>query len=332
MKYLVVGTGAVGGYFGYVMVKGGLDVTFVSRGRILERINEKGLTVISDGTEDTVQLNASEEPEGQFDVAIVSVKSHHTSSLIPLLQRVIPEGGTAITLQNGLGNEEKLANGLPGRTILGGIAYISADVPEPGKIIQIELAKMAFGPMNLGQVPGTSYEGMKETADRIATELVGAGMDAKALDDIAKRKWSKLVWNAAFNPLTAITGLGTGEAALDENTAWLAEQAMNEVIAVARAEGYDLEYDIQDSIERTKKFTGGRTSMLQDLHNGKELELESINGEVIRRAKKHNIPVPLNSMLYTLLISKSRLKDRWSAMDDGKKPAGPIFRIQEPSE
>ncbi len=297
MKYLIVGTGAVGGYFGAVMKKGGLDVGFISRGKTLEKLKTNGLLLRTDDGEETIAVDAFEKPQEKYDVALVAVKSHHTKSIISLLEKGLKDDGTVITLQNGLGNEEKLEEGLPGRNVLAGVAYIAADMPEPGVVEQTKLASFNFGPMD-----GTLSPEMKDLEE----DMRHSGVDCKLVDDMKRRKWSKLVWNAAFNPVTAITGLGTGEAAESPEASRVARAAMNEVMAVAKAEGIDPEVDVDESIENTKRFTGTRTSMLQDKEKGRHMEVEALNGELIRKAQKHGIEVPANSVLYALTTAENR--------------------------
>ncbi len=135
-----------------------------------------------------------------------------------------------------------------------------------------------------------------------------AGVKITISEDIKRDAWIKLMWNAAFNPLTALTGLYVREFLEIEGSEKIVAQVMKEVVEVARNEGIDLKEEIVFKlIENTKRFGEVKTSMLQDFERGKRLELEGINGVVVKLGEKHGIPTPLNRIIYHLLRIKSKV-------------------------
>ncbi|HEQ78821.1 MAG TPA: ketopantoate reductase family protein [Euryarchaeota archaeon] len=308
MRFLIVGTGALGGYFGGMMARGGLDVIFVSRGETLEVLQKNGLTVKTDEEEFTIPINVHQQPPGKYDVVFVTVKSHHTASILPLVKNATGQGALIITLQNGIANEELLSKELKDRRVLAGTAYIAADMDKPGYVVQTTLAQMVFGDLD-GTVSGEAKE--------VARVLQKAKVDARTTPDIMLRKWNKMVWNCAFNSVTALTGLGTGEAARDEHASSIIRKAMTEVIAVARAEGIPVDVDIEKSLESSSRFSNTKTSMLQDIERGRPMEYEALNGEILRLGKKHGLEVPVNETLYTLLSCKKGAKAPWEGISAG---------------
>lgn len=296
MKVAVMGAGAVGGYFGALLHRGGLDVTLIARGRHLEAMKSRGLQIKSPQGDFTVAAKAVRDPEaiGSVDLILFCVKSNETESAARQCLSMLREGTAILSLQNGVDNEEKIAAIVGEDRALGGVAYIGAAVSEPGVIVHTAEGRIVFG-----EVRGGISQRVR-SLDQIFRE---AGLAAEISSNIQSIQWGKLCWNAAFNAINALVGGEVRGLVERPETRALARGVMEEVRTVAAANGIDLPGGILDKLLHwtATAAAGMKTSTRQDLEAGKPLEVEALNGVVVRRGHEAGIPTPLNFALYGLL-------------------------------
>lgn len=296
MRVAVKGAGAVGGYFGALLHKGGLDVTFIARGRHLEAIRARGLHIKSPYEDFTIHPTAVEDPRtvSPVDLILFCVKSYDTESSAHQCLPMLKEDTAILSLQNGVDNEAKIAGIVGTEKVMGGVAYIGAAVVEPGVIGHTAEGRIVFGELR---------GGISERARRLEQMFREANVPTEVSANIQAILWGKLCWNATFNALNTLVG-GEVRALVERpETRALARVVMEEVRAVGVAEGVHLPEEIVDKMLRWTESEAGRikTSTRQDLEMGKPLEVEALNGVVVRKGKAAGIPTPLNFALYGLL-------------------------------
>ncbi|MGH7432909.1 MAG: ketopantoate reductase family protein [Candidatus Methylomirabilales bacterium] len=296
MKIAVMGAGAVGGYFGALLHRGGLDVTLIARGRHLEAIKAHGLQIKSTQGDLTVPAKAVGDPRavGPVDLILFCVKSYDTESAARQCLPIVQEGTAILCLQNGVDNEEKIAMVAGGEKVLGGVAYIGAGVSEPGVVVHTAEGRIVFGEMR---------GGVSERVRRVEQIFRDAGFPAEVSSNVKAILWGKLCWNAAFNALNTLVGGDVRALVERPETRTLARQVMEEVRAVAIANNVPLSADLAERLLTWTDTAAGamKTSTRQDLEAGKRLEVDALNGAVVRKGEAAGVPTPLNFTLYALL-------------------------------
>jgi len=283
MRLAIIGAGAVGGYFGGMLAKAGEDVVFIARGKHLEAMRTRGLTIRKPEGSFTFPVQVSDQPV-KADVLLICVKTYDTDAACAPWKG---SGATVVTLQNGLGNRERLSRFFTPDSIVEGVAYVATEVVEPGVI---EWA--AAGRTIIGLSPISAD--LKARFDR-------AGTPCEIAENIEQAIWEKLVANAVFNVMATVERCSLGEL-LREPRRELCEKAVDELTAVAAAHGIVVRPDAR---ERSWKFCTDHpefpSSTQQDLAKGKPLESEALSGELVRRAKSVGVPAPTHEMLYRRL-------------------------------
>ncbi|MBZ0168651.1 MAG: 2-dehydropantoate 2-reductase, partial [Kofleriaceae bacterium] len=287
--------GAVGGYFGGLLAKGGADVTFIARRERLEALRTKGLTVKSWKGDFSIRVSATDNAAevGPVDLVLFCVKSYDTESAIRQALPMVGPQTDVLSLQNGIDNEEKIASVIGQEKVLAGIAYIGASSPEPGVILHQESGKIVFGELDGGA--SERVAGLKAFFDRY-------GCPAEASPNMKTVLWAKLAWNAPFNSINTLVGGPVKTIIENPYTLELARLVTAEVVAAANASGVRLAFE--QVWERNLKFSEHydvKTSMLQDYEAGKPLEHEALNGVIIKKATALSLPTPYNFALYSLL-------------------------------
>ncbi|MCC6766952.1 MAG: ketopantoate reductase family protein [Deltaproteobacteria bacterium] len=299
MRILIAGTGAVGGFFGASLARAGHDVTFLARGANLAALRAAGLTVESiDGDFHVSRLTAVDDVGGLEPFALVffTVKSYDTAAVARQIAPVVREDSVVLSLQNGVENETLLASALDLPPLMGAMTEIGAELVAPGVVRHVAEGTIFFGEL-------TGHESPRGRT--LATLLTEAGIRHRLTREIAVGLWGKLMWNAAHNAVTALTHTTAGTAARIPATADVLRAAMHEVVAVARAQGIQLD---PARVETTIAFSRDhldtlRTSMLQDLERGRRLEYDAINGAVLRFGEAVGVATPVNRVLYGLLAA-----------------------------
>lgn len=303
MRVLVMGAGAVGGYFGSMIQLAGEEVVMVARGAHLEAIRKNGLTIKSGEDEIHLEVDVTDSPSshGEFDLILFAVKSYDTEKAADLIRKNVGPDTLLLSLQNGVENDEFLAERFGWEKILGGVAYIGASVIKPGVI-----RHFSGGKLSIGEYPDGA-RGATIIADRFRKSV-----EVDVSPDILEEKWRKLLFNAGFNTVTALTGLSFRLAADCEETGEVIKGIITEGLNVARAEGVFIPDGAVEEMFRLARSLGeAPSSMLTDLRAGKKLELDALLGVIIRKGERLGIPTTVSRTVYSLLKYKNR------ALEDG---------------
>jgi len=299
VKIAVVGAGGVGGFFGGLLVRGGADVHFLARGAQLEALRTSGLRISSTELGDVVisAVHATDRPEdiGPSDLVLICVKAHQTASVLDQIAPLVGPETTLVTLQNGLESDEVIAARFGAARVVVGVVYVGATLDAPGLITHV-----AAGTLTLGVRGG----GALERAHSAATALRASGRAMTVVADIQRERWRKLVWNASFNPVSAITGRTPKDLLALPETRELIRGIMQEVTAGARADGSAIdEGAADDQIAFAERSAGVRTSMMVDRERGRQVEADALVGVVCRKGRRHGVATPLSDALYALLLA-----------------------------
>ena len=295
-KYAVVGSGAVGSYYGAKLAHGARrEVHFLMRGD-LETVKRDGLTVRSkDGDFHMAKVNAhrSTQEIGPCDVVIIALKTTANNVLAEVLPPLLHQNTVLLTLQNGLGNEEVLAEHFGAERVLGGLCFVCLNRVAHGVIDHF-----GHGTLSIGEFHGPPQT---RTA-RIVQDFRDGGIDAHAVQNLITERWRKLVWNIPFNGLGIAARANTEEVLRDENLHTLAKNLMRETIDAANRLGHKIPSGFaQEQIERSWPMGAYRSSSQIDFELGHEVEVESIWGEPYRQAAHAGAEVPRLEMLYALI-------------------------------
>lgn len=294
----IVGAGAIGSYYGARLALAGADVRFLLRGD-LAHVRAHGLTLREkDATRrlERVAAFATTAEIGPVDLVIVALKTTANASLASLLPPLLGPQTAVLTLQNGLGNEELIAGLVGAERVLGGLCYIGVTREAPGEIVGYHTP----GRMTLGEFQRPASERVGAIADGFAR----IGVAVRVVDHLAEARWQKLIWNVPFNGLAIARGGITTDRLL-ANPAIAAEvrPLMDEVASATRHFGYAVpEEFIQAQIDVTPTMGAYQPSSLVDYLAGREVEVEAIWGEPLRRAQAAGLALPRLAALHAELL------------------------------
>lgn len=298
-KIAIVGAGAVGGYYGARLAQHGHDVHFLLRGDY-DAVKRNGLVVEScDGdfalSPEEVRVYNDPRAMPKADLVVVTLKSTANDQFDSLIRPLLRDDTEILTLQNGLGNEDRLAELFGARRILGGMAFVCINRAGPGVIRHTDHGVIRLGDFfNAGRSP---------RAERIGAMFNVCGIRCEVLDDLRWGRWQKLTWNIPFNGLGATFDLTTDQLIGTAEGRRLVADLIREVIAAAGADGVDLpESLIETQIANTTTMGPYRSSMQVDRQEGRPMEVEAILGEPLRRAKAKGGAVPILEGLYRAAI------------------------------
>ena len=303
-KIGIIGAGAVGTYYGARMALAGADVRFLMRGD-LEAVRQRGSVVIRDpsGTRELRPVSVFGSPAeiGEVDLAVVALKTTSSAELLPLVEPLLGPSTTILTLQNGIGADEFLAGLFGGGRIMGGLVFMAISRTGPGEATCY----------NTGMVRIGEFEGPPGPRTRALAALLGSdGMKVEVVDRLLEARWSKLVWNIPFNGLSiAEGGITTDRICADPRIAAEAKALMLEVQTAAARFGVAIpDAFVQKQMDVTPPMGAYQPSSLIDYLAGREVEVEAIWGEPLRRAKGVGVPMPRLSALYSKLLVKCAAK------------------------
>lgn len=298
MRIAVFGAGGVGGYFGGKLAKSGVDVSFLARGPHLAALRDNGLLVRSTHGDFALEsVQATEEPDeiGPVDYVLITVKSDQTEAAAMAAKPLLHGETVVLSLQNGVDNEDKLAAIVGPERVVGGAAYIFATIEQPGVIAH------TGGPaaLKVGELAG----GRSERVERFVAAGTSAGFAIDQTEDIKATLWSKFAFICAQAGTTAAVRLPIGEVRTSPAARELFRRIVDEVCAVARAEGVDLPNDLSDKHVAFADGlgSGDYSSLHYDLTHGKPMELEALLGEVVRRGEQTRVSTPMSEALYAVL-------------------------------
>lgn len=299
MKYYIVGTGGIGGYFGGLMAKAGLDVTFVARGKNYKALSEKGLQVKSTFYESfylpEVQVVSEISQIKNPDVIIFSVKTYDTEKVAEELKKIVKCNTKIITFQNGIDNDLKIRSFLPEINVYPGVAYIIVKKSNPGEIKQTgKMRKLIFGARNA--------KGNSEL-NEFFSDLKKTGIDVTLSEDIMQEIWNKYIYIIAFAGATAYFRASIGEILKDKEKLKVFINLLKEAIIVANKKGIRLQDDIFDMKMKIAENSApdSKSSLLIDIENHRKTEIETLHGDLIRFSQEVNTEVPTTQMVFQKL-------------------------------
>ena len=300
-KIAIVGSGALGLYYGGRLARAGADVTFLARGD-LDVLRARGIEVKApdgDFTLPIVKAAAAPEEIGPVDLAVITLKATANDGLSRLLPPLLHAGTVVLNLQNGLGVDEAVAAVVGPERTVGGLCFVCVN----------RLAAGVAECTMTGHIVIGEFSGPARPRDREIAELfVRAGVKMSVSDNLAEERWRKLVWNVPFNGLS-VAGGGIATDAILASPPMEAEvwALMREVQAAAAAHGFEISDEfVSYQVERTRPMGPYKPSTMLDYVAGKPLEVEPIWGEPLRRAKAKGVPVPRLESLYARLSEINR--------------------------
>lgn len=299
MNIAILGIGAVGGYCGaylaqYASARLDTHVAFITRGGMLDAIRSHGLTLQTPGGPFRVHpALATDDPAqcGPLDLVLVCTKTYHLDDAARMLAPVVGANTAVLPLLNGVDNSERLRVLLPGAQILSGCIYISAVVAEPGIVRHVSgPGKVLFGDEQRNTARGVPIEALFQNAS----------IPAEYRADIRSAVWEKYLFIEPVASAGCFTGHDFGGLLDDPDRTALLAGLLDELAAVANAQGVPLPENIaQATMEKYRSFPGRtKTSMQLDYERGRQTEVEAFSGYVLRAAQSAGIPAPLHQMVY----------------------------------
>ncbi len=320
MKICIYGAGAIGGLLGARLARSGQDVTLIARGPHLKAIQEKGLRLFSEGEEILARPRAVEDPKaaGPQDYVIVAVKTTGVAAIAGRMAPLLGPDTAVVTAMNGIPwwyfwrqegpwRDRQLAaidpdgglwRAIPPERCIGCVVYPAAEIVEPGVV------RHGYGNrFMLGEPDG----GQSQRVEGLSKALTAAGFKAPVRPRIRDDIWLKLWGNLSFNPVSALT-LGTlAGMAGDPNVRAVVRTMMVEAEAVARALGVDLPVDVDTRIGWAKDVGEHKTSMLQDLEQGRPMEIDALTGVVAEMGDLVGIETPMIDAVLALVRHRARV-------------------------
>lgn len=301
--YAVIGTGAIGGYYGARLHHGGYDVHFLLN-RDYQFVSEHGLKVDSHYGDYSIPAdaimayNASKEMP-KVDVVIVALKTTQNHQLEELVRPLLKPDTLVLLLQNGIGAEQALAKQLDLQYTAGGLCFICSNKVGPGHIHHID-----YGRLTLGVYGGLGMPALIS----VANDFQQSGVEVDVEDSILDARWKKLLWNVPYNGLSAVLDTDTAQIMACSETVALAKAIMQEVCIAAKGTGSSLDPSLIDTmLNNTAKMKPYLTSMLLDRRNGREMELQYMYKNVLDMAAEQRIDMPKTEALYHQLCFINRL-------------------------
>ena len=297
MRVAVYGAGGVGGYFGGRLAQAGADVHFIARGAHLRALREHGLRVRSVKGDFEIPVPVTDDPAevGWCDFVLFCVKTFDTDAAAARLGPLVGDGSAVMSLQNGVENVDKLARAVGDDHVMGGAAFIFAQIAGPGVIAH------TGGPatITVGELDGRA----SPRAKRLLACCEQAGIEAELSASIKTVLWAKLAFICAQAGMTAAVRLPIGEIRTAA-ASWAAfSRLVAEVCAVAEADGTPVPQAAQERALALAQAAepGSFSSLHDDLVAGRRMELEALHGFVVRRAAQHGLAVPTSEAVYAIL-------------------------------
>ena len=298
LRFAIMGSGGVGGYFGGRLAQAGFDVSFIARGAHLAAMRERGLRLDSPFGDARIEpVRATDDPAeiGPVDYVLFATKLWDTESAGEACRPLIGPETAVISLQNGVDAEDRLARILGAGHVMGGVAAISAVIGAPGVIDHLgDFARILFGELNGDRTA---------RGERLMAALDAAVIDATMADDIGKTIWNKFIFLVGLSALTSVTRKTIGPVREDPDCRALLARVVAETVAVARARGIALDADSEaERLAFLDNLPAAMTSsMAGDLARGNRLELDWLSGAVVRMGRELGVDTPANDFINTAL-------------------------------
>lgn len=295
-KVLVVGAGAVGGFYGALLAKAGAEVAMVCRSNY-GHVKQHGFDIESHNLgkwhfRPSQVLKDISEFEGNADYVLLCTKVLPGQDRASLIQAAVTDKTAIFFIQNGVEIEQDMLDAFPGNEVISGLAFICCNRIKPGLI-----AHLAYGRLAVGTLPGS----IGPKTEALASLFNRSGIECIATVDIITERWKKCVWNAPFNPLSVLSGGLLTPDILHSQEAFV-RSIMQEICHIAEALGHPLPDTVVDqNIESTYAMPPYKTSMLIDYENGHPMEIEAILGNALRAGKNAGVKTPYLESVYTLM-------------------------------
>lgn len=301
MHFAVLGSGAVGGYFGARLARAGQPVTFIARGAHLEAIRARGLEVRSPMLGDfTVRAPAEDDPVrvGPVDVVLFAVKTYDNAAALQLLPPLVGPDTVVLTLQNGVDSADEIAAAVGEARVLGGTTYVATALQAPGLIVQTGVHRSII----FGEVFGDRRH-VSPRVQAIADAMAPADIQVTAVPDGRVPIWDKFVYLVPFAGFTGAARLPIGYLWKFPEAQAMYYAGAREIAALAHAEGVAISPDRFETLQKYMDHIPPttRSSLLIDLEAGKRIEVEALQGAAVRRARRLGVPVPITETLYAVL-------------------------------
>ena len=308
VRIAIVGSGAVGLFYGIKLAIGGLDVRFLLRSD-LQTARKQGIRLLSaegDLHHAGSRFYGSSAEIGEVDLVVITLKATANPALRGLLPPLLGKETWLLTLQNGLGNEAFLSTAFNADRVLGGVCYVAVNRIEPAVVRHFGAGTIALG---------DTARPARPVVQEIAVAFERCRIPCRLSEDLNSARWEKLVWNICFNGLSIAAGsLPVSEIIASPELRRKAEQIMSETLMAANANGCQLSTDlIEKYIQITKTIEEFRPSSLIDFDLGREVELEAIWGEPLRRGENKGMSLPSMRWLYETIRDKIAARDRTKA-------------------
>lgn len=307
MRFIILGAGGIGCYYGAKLQQAGHKVLFVARGKHLQALQTHGLSIkhpkfsFQQAVQACDQQQLLQEyPAAQADLIILSLKASQTASLLDELHDWLQAADTPVlSLQNGVDNEIHIAAHIGQQRTIGGLAVrIGGHIVQPGMIEATGLAQVI-----MGSWPQHSTSSNTTQLNAFHRAFVAAQIPTQLTPRIQYELWLKLLINNGVNPLSALTGLDTKTLTSHPVYGDTVYRLMQETAAVALADGVELaREDLERMYQLICQFDAIKTSMLVDKEKGRPLELDAISGAILRRSQQTGIAAPLTALIHNLLI------------------------------
>ncbi len=295
-SYAIIGTGAVGGFYGVRLQRAGHDVHFLLHNDYTH-VREHGLRLDSvDGDIELKHVHAHAIPRNlpHCDVVVVALKSYHNRILSDVLPHAVGPDTSVLLLQNGLGGEKTIAEIVGATPIIGGLCFLCSNKIAPGRIHHLDYGRVTLGAYRADGRPG----GVTPVMERIAADFENLGRPARVVEDLLLARWKKLVWNVPFNGLTVLLDARTDHLMADADTRALAESLMREVAAGAASVGRAIGEDfVRKMLTDTRNMAPYKPSMKLDYDNGRPMEIEAIYGKPVAVATTNGTAMPKTQAL-----------------------------------
>ena len=319
MKFCVFGAGAVGGFVGGMVARGGADVSLVARGVHLSALQANGLKIVTPDEEFAVDVPATDRPAdlGVQDVVFLSAKAHALTVAAEAMRPLIGPDTVVVSAQNGIpfwyfhahGGEldghtlqtvdpgGRIATAIGNERVIGCVITSSNSVEAPGVVRNIGNRVFA-----LGEPDGSQSGRLAE----ISALLEAAGLSAPSGGDIRSEVWVKMWGNVSFSPMAVLTMSKLGPLVEGEDLRALGVAIMEEVQTVGEALGVEFTSTIESRLEGTRRVAGHKTSILQDLEAGRPMEVDGITGAVVELGRLVGVETPMIDLIYALMRQRAR--------------------------
>lgn len=297
----VVGAGAVGSFYGALLARAGCRVTLIGRAAHVEAIERHGLRLEMAGSVQTVRLAATTQLSAVrgADLVLVCVKSTDTDALAQALTSVLDPGAVVLSLQNGVENASTIARHVP-NTVVPAVVYVATALPEPGFVKHNGRGELVIGTL---QCRAADQPDPAEILQSLIQVFAKAGISVTCSTDVRTELWSKLMVNCAYNALSALGHAHYARIASLPALRELQRKIVEEVVAVAAADGVRLSLQASlDAVDRIAlTMAGQHSSTAQDMARKKPSEIDHLNGFISRRGCELGVATPINATLHALV-------------------------------